>query len=112
MDNMTNYSKMYASPDEAPIRNDIVGLVVNEPDVVDVQDEPAKEPETITGIVVDCNSLNVREEPSRKANVLTILMAGTEVQVAADEMLDEWYHVYTASGLDGFCMKKYIAFKE
>lgn len=109
---MTNYSKMYASPDEASNRNDIVGLVVNEPDAASVPDESAKEPVTVTGIVVDCNSLNVREEPSRKATVLTILMADTEVQVAADEMLDEWYHVYTVSGLDGFCMKKYIAFKE
>ena len=86
-------------------------------------DEPAMEPEVehveetkaptyVAGKVVECTSLNVREHPMRTADVLTILMAGDEIQVNVDEHLDEWYHVYTASGLDGFCMKRYIACKE
>lgn len=64
------------------------------------------------GTVVGCNSLNVRAMPDRKADVISILMADSEVQIAVDELLDEWYHVFTASGLDGFCMKNYIALKE
>ena len=85
---------------------------VIDPVIEPVTEEPVKVPAVVTGTVVDCNSLNVREIPDRKGAVLTILMADDEVRVNADEHLDEWYHVYTACGLDGFCMKKYIAVKE
>ena len=38
-------------------------------------------------------------------------MYDSEVKVIAGEVHDDWYHVFTASGVEGFCMKKYIAIK-
>lgn len=92
-------------------------IVVEEPVVVDVpvEETVVEAPETsayAVGIVVNCNSLNVREHADRKAGVITVLRAGTEVQVDVATKLDAWVHVYTATGLDGFCMKEYIDVKE
>lgn len=121
-----NYNKMYNSGNseartvepevekepivvEEPVTIEAPVTVVEETVVV----EPVvEEPKYAVGIVANCNSLNVREHPDRKANVITVLRAGTEVQVDIDSKLDTWVHVYTATGLDGFCMKEYIDIKE
>lgn len=115
-----NYNKMYnsgnteAKPEEPVV---LMGpIVMEEPAVVEVPVEvPVEEvqvPAYVVGVVANCNSLNVREHPDRKAEVITVLRAGTEVQVDVGSKLDEWVHVYTVTGLDGFCMKEYIDMKE
>ena len=73
------------------------------------QDYPVvEEPELVVGIVANCRKLNVREHPDTSASVLNELIALSEVQVVVNEQYDEWYHVITASGVEGYCMKKYI----
>lgn len=135
-----NYNKMYISgksearevepvvENEPIIIEDAVveePVVIEEPVVVEsvieetiveesVVEEPVVEPtpKYAVGVVANCNSLNVREQPNRKAEVITVLRSGTEVQVDVTNTLDVWFHVYTATGLDGFCMKEYIDVKE
>jgi hypothetical protein len=121
-----NYNKMYnsgnteAKPVEPVVEEPIV---IEEPVAVKVPaevpfEEPAitieevQAPAYAVGVVANCNSLNVREHPDRKAKVIDVLRAGTEVQVDVDSKLDVWVHVYTVTGLDGFCMKEYIDMKE
>ena len=72
--------------------------------------EPVVEeaPKFVYGTVVGCRKLNVREQMHLGATVLCELPVSTEVQVFEDEHHDEWYHVITKTGIDGFCMKKYI----
>lgn len=60
------------------------------------------------GIVVDCKNLNVRERPDGGAAVLGVIPAETELMVDESESTGEFYKILTASGLEGFCMKKYI----
>lgn len=62
----------------------------------------------VTGVVVGCLKLNVREQMFTGAAILCELPASSEVQIFAGEDHGEWYHVVTASGVEGFCMKKYI----
>lgn len=109
-----SYNRMY---NNEPVEKKEVAPVESEAETVETVEAVAEsvvetKSVTKTGVVVDCTGLNVREYPDRKANVISILMADSEVQVNVDEALDEWYHVFTATGLDGFCMKKYIAVKE
>ena len=66
-------------------------------------------PNLVSGIVVGCRKLNVREQMYTGATVLCELPVSTEVKVVAGEYHEDWYHVFTASGIEGFCMKKYIA---
>lgn len=97
MSRKKNYSKMYSS--------------VEEPVVVDEPVEQAAvdtTPEAVTGTVVKCAQLNVREQMSTSSAVLCVLPASTKVTVFADEKYDDWYRVCTDDQVLGFCMKKYI----
>jgi hypothetical protein len=115
-----NYNKMYNSGNTEAKPTE---PVVEEPVTVDVSVEIPVEESMITieevqvpayavGVVANCNSLNVREHPERTATVIDILRAGAEVQVDVSNKFDKWIHVYTVTGLDGFCMKEYIDMKE
>ena len=66
----------------------------------------------IPGVVTDCLRLNVRKEADRNAEVVTVLDALSEVMVDMGESTDEFYNVCTAAGIEGFCMKKYIAIRK
>lgn len=75
--------------------------------------EELVEKETIvkTGIVTDCLKLNVRELPSKDANVLCEILALAEVQINEEESTEDFFKVCTATGIEGFCMKKYIVIR-
>lgn len=62
----------------------------------------------ITGVVV-APLLNVRDS---KANVISEIDKGTKVVIDVNESNDEFYKVRLASGIEGFCMKKYITIKQ
>lgn len=66
----------------------------------------------ISGIVTNCLRLNVRKKPDPEAEVLTIIDALSEVVVDMNASTDKFYKVCTAAGIEGFCMKKYIAFRK
>ena len=93
-------------------KNNAVTPAPEEEVIVPVQDvvgEPTvTEPRFAIGTVVGCRKLNVREQMHTGATILCELPVSTQVQVYADEHHDEWYHVATTTGIDGFCMKKYI----
>lgn len=99
MSQMKNYSKMYLPDDQS---------IVTEEAVEQHTEETKPEATTVTGTVIKCAKLNVREQMNTNSAVLCVLPASAEVTVLEDEKHDEWYHVFTASGIEGFCMKKYI----
>ena len=67
------------------------------------------EPVSIKGVVTNCLQLNVREAPRPDAKVLFVIDSLSEVAIYENESTDEFYKICTASGLEGFCMKKFIA---
>lgn len=75
--------------------------------------DEAAPPEVIksfaVGVVTDCMKLYVRKEPAAGAEVLTVIDRFSKVMIDMDASADEFYKVCTASGVEGFCMKKYIA---
>lgn len=78
-----------------------------------VDDAAQVEPmaKTATGVVTNCLKVNLRKEASRDAAVLEELPALTELTVELDETLSEFYRVRTAKGVQGYCMKPYIALR-
>lgn len=76
---------------------------------ITTEDEPN---ELLTGVVVDCTRLNVRNAPNKGAKVVATIPAGTEVLIDGDQLDDEFYCVCTASGVEGFCMKQFIEIQE
>lgn len=64
---------------------------------------------TISGVVTDCVKLNVRKEPSPDAEVVAVIELLSEVAVDMDASSEGFYKICTAAGIEGYCMKKYIA---
>lgn len=79
---------------------------------VEVNEEPLEDPESVYGVVVNCKKLNVREAPDSSAEVVCILELLSEVEVDFDESTEEFYKVYLPSGIEGFCMRKFIVIRE
>lgn len=70
--------------------------------------EHMKPEEPVMAVVTNCRKLNVREEPNADATVIDKIDDNSEVMVDMTESTGEFYKIHTASGLEGFCMRKYI----
>jgi len=81
---------------------------VSEPKVVEEQQEET----VVVGFVDNCDRLNVRTQPDKNSQVLTIIIRNMAVQVNLEESTDLFYKVKTQSGLTGFCVKEYITIKQ
>lgn len=60
----------------------------------------------VTEGMVACERLYVRSEPTVDSEPLGIIKRDSVVEIIEDA--GEFYNVYTETGLDGFCMKKFI----
>lgn len=68
--------------------------------------EPVKE---VKGIVVDCVRLNVRKNPEPKAEILCAVDAKQDLLIDEANSTEDFYKVCTAAGIEGYCMKKFVA---
>ena len=50
-----------------------------------------------------------RERPTVEAPVVCEIVCQTELMINEKESTEEFYKVCTAAGIEGFCMKKFIA---
>ena len=120
----TNYSKMGTTPEEqVPEQSITLDHSEHEPTIVEetnlnpvlpeepespVLPEEPESPELLLGIVKGCTKLNVRAEPNGDADVLTTLSVSSEVMIDETESTEDFYKVCTASGMEGYCMKRFI----
>lgn len=71
-----------------------------------------EEPKTVTGTVTSPKpKLNVRRQPLQTGKVLGVIDNGSKVKIDLDNSTTEWYKVSSESGLEGYCMKQFIAVK-
>ena len=71
--------------------------------------EMMEEVAEVFGVVTGCQRLNIRAEPTKESVVVTIVTCLDELKIDPDNSTDEWYAVCTASGVEGFCMKKFVS---
>lgn len=64
--------------------------------------------EPIMGKVCDCKNLNVRVKPAGEAEILGTIPVGSAVMIDESESAGDFYKIYAESGVEGFCMKKFI----
>ena len=98
----------------AKTEDDVVEEVVEQPNAIEeVADQPAAiEPVAPKiGFVVDCAKLNVRSEPYIDSDIVCVIPGSTEVEVDEENSTDDFYKICTYSGVEGFCMKKFIQLK-
>ena len=79
----------------------------------EVTKEATKEADsTVVGYVSGCLKLNIREEGYLGANVVCVVPEKTALLIEVAESNDEWYKVYTETGMEGLCMKQYVTLSE
>lgn len=64
-----------------------------------------------SGVVVDCLRLDIRKTPSSDGEVVDVIGCLTDVVVDLGFSTDEFYRIITPTGVEGFCIKKYIAIR-
>jgi len=64
------------------------------------------------GVVVNCMKLNIREKPSKESDVVAVAAALDELKIDYDTSTEGWFAVCTAAGMEGFCMKKFVAIRQ
>lgn len=107
--NYTNYSKpaKKVPRPEVPLE---VNEAVEETEIISpIAPEPKK---TARGVVVGCFNLNVRTGPRKDFDVICEIPSDSEVEIDESESFEDFYKVCTASGVEGFCMKKFIEVKK
>ena len=80
---------------------------IDEIEDIDVEDE-VEDNDVLIGTVSGCSRLNVRFRPNSKSDIVCEIDNNTEVMIDESESTDDFYKVYIASGIEGYCMKKYI----
>lgn len=122
--NYTQYSNNKKHNNVDAIDNVIVGDVMPEPEVnetvtnvvgesleinmVEETVETVTLPETVVGVVAGCSKLNVRVAPNAIADVACTINIATEIKINLAKSTDEWFHVCTAAGIEGYCMRKFV----
>lgn len=85
---------------------EVVEEITEESEVVE---EITEEPEEYMIGNINCkNKLNLRAEPAADADVLKELNKGVEVMIYPEESTSDFYKVCTESGIEGYCMKKFV----
>lgn len=96
----------YKHPED-PILNDADDIA--EDAVVEETEEAV---EDIIGVVTDCLKLNIRKEPNKDSDVVVIVTCLDELKIDPNASTDDWYAVCTVAGIEGFCMKKFVAVRQ
>lgn len=84
--------------------NDFMNPPIEE--TIEAQTEPNP-----VGVVSDCKRLNVRTKPSVDSTPACVVDVGTVLVIVPDESTEEFYKVYTETGIEGYCMKKFVTIK-
>lgn len=69
-------------------------------------------PKPLTGKVIGCTCLNMRNANSINAKIVAVIGAGSIVTINESKSTPDWYYVTNEDGVEGFCMKSYIAEKK
>lgn len=105
--NYTQYSNK--KKDEIVTADAVVEPVEMSPvDLVEETVETVALPKIVEGVVVNCGKLNVRLYPGLTAPVVGILDVMSELEINVDESTGEWFKVCTATGIEGYCMRKFV----
>ena len=113
--NYNKISTMAAKQAEVKEIEEVVEeTVTTAPETPVVETTEDAEEEVIEFVVYDCVRLNIRKNPSLSAKVLCAVDAGSVVCVFPEEGTanDEWSLVVTESGIEGYCMTKYLTEKK
>ena len=83
-------------------------VVKPQPKIVNETVETKPLPEMVSGMVVGCAKLNVRKEPNLFADIVCTLNAQSEMEIDVEKSNNDWFYICTATGVEGYCMRKFV----
>lgn len=107
--NYTNYSKPAKKVPKPEVPLEVNKAIEEIETIAPIEPEPKK---TVRGVVVGCYNLNVRTGPNKDFDVICEIPSESEVEIDESESFEDFYKICTASGVEGFCMKKFIEVKK
>lgn len=108
---MKNYNQMSKKNYDKTESVEQVETPIDETSVetpIETESVESAKPEPIEG-VVGCEKLYVRSDATVDSEPVGVITRDSKVFVYEDESTDEFYKVCTATGLEGYCMKKFIS---
>ena len=114
--NYSQYSKQNNQTAEVEIGVTDVVIENVEPQVDVVEEtvgtvetvETVSQPEKVIGVVANCSKLNVRATPDATAEVVCVIDVNSEVEIDVEKTTLDWVSVCTTTGIEGYCMRKFI----
>lgn len=97
-----------AQPKVTAVHDKAPNVAQSKPQLVQETLETKPLPETVEGVVTGCAKLNVRSEASLFADVVCVLDAMSEIEIDVNKSDKDWFYVCTATGIEGYCMRKYV----
>lgn len=91
---------------ESEIPEPAIVTVTVEPEIA--EEDPVAEPARMMGVVSGCARLNVRKAPKPRAEVICEIDCGTEIEIDEENSTVDFYKIFTASGIEGYCIKTYV----
>ena len=111
--NYSQYSKQNNQTAEVEIEETNAVIENAEPQVDAVEEtvetvETVSQPEKVVGVVANCSKLNVRATPDATADVVCVIDVNSEVEIDVEKTTADWVSVCTTTGIEGYCMRKFI----
>ena len=91
--------------------NDSSETKVEESEEIAEADAEEKTVSETVGTVIECETLRVRKKPSLDGEILTTIHKGSQVVIDLDKSTKDFYKINYVAGVEGYCMKKFIAVK-
>ena len=110
-ENRTEASEIEVDVEPIPVETEpVVEVNVEAEPVIEIPEKPEPVVETPRKMarVFGCAKLNVRKSPNPKADVVCEISCGVTVEIDEANSTSDFYKIYTASGIEGYCMKTYI----
>lgn len=65
--------------------------------------------EPLVGVVCNCERLNIRTAPDKKAEPVAVVNKDTVLMIEYPVNTNsDWFKVYTEAGVEGYCMKEFV----
>ena len=109
--NDNNVDEIVAAPSAVEVEEvaeSMVEEIIEEPVVEEVVEESKNSHESLVGYVTGCEKLNIRKDPYIKSDIVCVVSEKDVLLVDQNKSTNEWYRVYTETGFDGYCMKRYV----
>lgn len=107
---MSHKYRDYSKP-ETLVKEEKIEKPAQEEVIVEAAVEESEQEDVMTtvGVVSNCERLRLRKLPNPNSQIICELNVGTKLEIDLDKSTIAFYKVCTETGVEGYCMKQYVA---